>query len=122
MAEGIIDMIRIAVIPPIADLAGIIRCLRRHTALPIRVLRERLAGGLPVIDLPFDGDTVIQVRRCRSLLRDLDAVGAKLRIWELYNNGCEAEVTREFLRNLMRLQIDISKQVRRDMDREAERG
>jgi hypothetical protein len=114
-------MMRIGVIPPQNGLPATIQCLRRYIDLPITELRARLADARPVIDLPFEGDIVPEVRRCRSLLRDLDATGATVRVWESVEGRDDVEVPREFLHNWMRTLIGIAKDIREDMDREAAR-
>src|SRR3954470_14470026 len=94
-------MMRIGVIPAQNGLPATIQCLRRHTDLPVSELRARLADARPVIDFPFKGDVVPEVRRCQALLRDLDATGATVRVWESVEGGDDEEVPREFLRNWM---------------------
>ena len=112
-------MMRIGVIPPQNGLPATIQCLRRHTDSPVSELRARLADARPVIDFPFEGDVLSEVRRCRALLRDLDATGATVRVWKSGDGSDDEEVPREFLHNWMRSLIGIAKDTRDDMYREA---
>ena len=105
-------MMRIGVTSPTDGLAATIRCLRRYTDLPVAELRAKLADASPVVDFPFEGDVVTEVRRCRALLRDLDAIGATVRVWESID-GNDDEVPRELLHNWMRSLIGIAKDTRR---------
>src|SRR3954468_18827142 len=115
-------MMRIGVIPPQNGLPATIQCLRRYSDLPVGEIRTRLADARPVVDLPFEGDVVPLVRRCRTLLRDLDAVGATVRAWESVDGGDDVEVSREFLNNWMRSLVGIAKDTREDLEREAGRS
>jgi len=110
---------RIGVIPPQNGLPATIQCLRRHTDLPVGELRARLVDARAVIDFAFERDVASEVRRCRALLRDLDATGATVRVWESVEGSDDEEVPREFLHNWMRSLIGIAKDTRDDMHREA---
>lgn len=115
-------MIRIGVIPPKDGVPATIQCLRRYTDLPVSELRARLADAGPVIDFSFEGDVVSEVRRCRALLRDLDATGATVRVWESLDGSDDQEMPRESLHNWMRSLIGIAKDTRDDMRRDAASG
>jgi hypothetical protein len=112
-------MLRIGVIPPQNGFPATIQRLRQYTDLPVSELRARLADARPVIDFSFEGDVVSEVGRCRALLRDLDATGATVRVWESVAGSDDEEVSREFLQNWMRSLIGIAKDTRDDMYREA---
>jgi hypothetical protein len=114
-------MICISIIPRSDGVPDTIRCLRKHTELPVGEIRARLLDGRSIVDLPFDGDASADVRRCRSLLRDLDAVGATIRAWDTVDGRPDEELPRAYLRNWMRTVIGIARGTRADMDREAER-
>ncbi len=111
---------RIAVIPAADRVPATIRCLRKHTGLPVGELRDKLASATPIVDFPSDRVILTAVRRCRALLRDLDAAGATVRIWESHKGVTDREVPREFLHHQMRSMIGIAREVRDQAYREAE--
>jgi len=112
-------MFRLAIVPPVDGIPATIKCVRRYTELPIREIRTRLADGIPIFEFAFH-DIVREVRLCRSLLRDLDTIGAAVRVYERVEGWGEREESIQYLRNVMRRSIQIRKEVRDQMFREAE--
>lgn len=80
--------------------------LRAHTGLGIAALDQRLRNGQPVVvELLFRNDHGEVASRLRSMVRDLPLLGAKLRLFELSEDGGEPtpdqEITADVLLNIL---------------------
>jgi hypothetical protein len=111
-------MFRIAVSAFPDRLAATLRVIRAHADLSVTEARARVGDGRPVFEFQFDNG-VDEVRRCRAVLRALQGAGAGVRVFGVDRGGAETEETLSFLRNAMRLSLQISRDLRDQDDREA---
>jgi hypothetical protein len=105
-------MFRIAVISGSQDATATIRVLRRHVALSVAELRERVLSGRSVA--AFELVDLDEIRRCRALLHDLRGVGARVQVREEVDGAGEAEASLEYLRNVMRRNLQTRRQLQRE--------
>ena len=110
-------MFRLAVSSPPDRLAAVVRALRTHTNLSLAEIRPRLAEGKAVAEFNFHKG-VDEIRRCRSILQDLETAGASVRVFEFVDGFGEHEETLAYLRNVMRRNIQIRREVNDDIERE----
>lgn len=110
-------MFRLVVSSPPDRLAETIRTIRRHTDLAISEIRARLAAGKAIAEFHF-WKGLEDIRRCRSFLRDLAIGGATVRVFEHVDGFGEHEESLTYLRNRMRHNIQIHREVREDIERE----
>lgn len=101
---------------------GILKILRRYFPdVPLSEMRARIISRKPV----YSCDGKIDGRRLLAkLLRDLEKAGAAAEIREAWTGadgaGRAAPLSKEYLCNSLRRYGEISRQVDRDMDNEAD--
>jgi hypothetical protein len=110
-------MFRLAVSSSPDRLAATIRTLRKHTDLSVAEIRARVADGGAVVEFHFHKG-MEEIRRCRSFLREVEVAGGSVRVFEHVDGFGEHEESLAYLRNVMRRNIQIRRQVLDDIERE----